>query len=112
MTIENIIQEIVKERKRQTKKFGEQNWPVIDQEVASQEPEMVCYFYGLSPEQEMKNQVDEMTKDGSLTYMDILQEELSEAVSCGTNTENLRTELIQCAAVIVAAIESLDRNGR
>jgi len=51
-------------------------------------------------------------KRGDLTYMHILMEEISGAASCGSNTDELRKELIQSASVVVAMIESLDRKGR
>lgn len=72
----------------------------------------MCEEYEIPSEDRARAMVNLSENKGELTYFHILMEEISEAASCGSNTEALRTELIQCAAVTVAMIESFDRNGR
>jgi len=94
------------ERERQDAKWGEQNHPFAPGAMAGK--------YPLPTASEMQRLVDRAAKLGVLSYAEICLEEFCEAVqeSQRGNTEALRVELIQTAACIVAAIESLDRNGR
>lgn len=114
--MENIIQEIREERARQDEKWGQQNHPILDQvllnRVGSCTPERMCEEYEIPTENRAKGNLEFEFGKGSGTYMHILVEEISEAASCLKDTESMRKELIQCAAVTVAMIESLDRNGR
>lgn len=52
---------------------------------------------------------DRNTDDGTLTYADILLEEVFEAVA-EDDPEKLREELVQVAAVAVAWVEKIDRD--
>jgi len=112
----NVIEEILSERKRQDEKWGEQNHPILDQVLLNRDgsctPERMCEEYGIPSEERAKQLCEIWHGRGKGTYMHILVEEVSEAASCLGDTESLRKELIQCGAVIVAMIESLDRNGR
>lgn len=108
----DIFNEIVEERKRQDTKFGEQNHPILDQLLIDRSPERMCEEYEIPSENRAKQKCDIHSTRGDLTYMHILVEELSEVASCGGDYDKMREELIQTAAVVVAMIESLDRNGR
>lgn len=108
----NILEEIKKERIKQDLKWGEQNWPILDPVLLDRDSVRMCEEYEIPSEARAKQILDIHANRGDLTYMHILIEEISEAASCGVNIENLRKELIQCAAVTVAMIESLDRNKR
>ena len=59
-----------------------------------------------------KARCDEKAKKGLVSWTDIFLEEVFEAFDEAKkgNLENLRTELVQCAAVAVSWIESIDRN--
>ena len=105
--MENIFEEIRIEREKQNKKWGEQNHPIVDYNYASP----MNYRYNLPSEERVKNLCDFFAKENELTWGDIVLEEVVEAL-CAKNKENMREELIQCGAVIVAMIQSLDRNGR
>lgn len=112
MTMEDIFKEIKQERFEQDAKWGEQNHPILDPVLIDRDALRMCQEYEIPSENRARQNVEVLSKRGDLTYMHILIEELSESASCGTDTKQLREELIQSAAVLVAMIESLDRNGR
>jgi hypothetical protein len=101
-----ILQEISRERIRQNEKWGEQNHPIINEGEFD-----LFHNYGIIDEETAKTYCEDGVKDGDLCWANILVEEVSEAL-CAPNKELMREELVQCAAVIVAMIESLDRNGK
>lgn len=96
-----ILQEISRERVRQDEKWGEQNHPIVNEEI----------FRGFISEQSAKDWCDIAAQEKCLTWGHIVIEEIAEALHAKTK-ESMREELIQCAAVVVAMIESLDRNGK
>ncbi len=105
----DILQELIKERYRQQAKFGTQDWPVISEGLyANASPEGRCVGLGIPSESEAKMTCNHALKLSKASWFDIIIEELSESVSA--DKEHLREELVQLAAVVVAAIESLDRN--
>jgi hypothetical protein len=116
----SIYDEIKAERQRQIEKWGEQNHPILaidefgldEREDPDCFGEDLCNYYEIPMENTARYLCEIRTKQGRVTYMDILIEELSEAVAAGENTKALRTELVQCGAVVVAMLEALDRNGR
>lgn len=55
-----------------------------------------------------KSKNDEKVKDGTLTWAGILLEELLEALGEDVNIKDLRTELVQTAAVCVSWINDID----
>lgn len=93
----NVLSEILDERLRQDKKWGEQNYDPGTHKVwkhLADTAKQVC---------------DENVKKKELTWLNILVEEIYEACA-EEDVESLRIELIQVAAVACAFIESLDRN--
>lgn len=110
--MENIFNEIKEERERQEARWGQQNHPILDQTLINRKPQRMCEEYEIPSEERARQLLEIHLNRGDITYMHILIEEISEAASCGANTEELRKELIQSAAVLVAMIESLDRNGK
>ncbi len=110
--MENIFNEIRNERQKQEAKWGEQNHPILDPILINRDAQRMCEEYEIPTESRARQKVEIHAERGDLTYMHILMEEISEAASCGSNTEELRKELIHSASVLVAMIESLDRNGR
>ena len=103
-----IYSEIISERIKQDEKWGIQNHLIVDDSYV---PEGMHLRYGLPSEKRVKELCDSLSKKNELTWGDIIVEELVEALNA-PNKESMREELIQCAAVIVAMIESLDRNGK
>lgn len=94
-----ILDEVEAERYRQDEKWGQQNHPngtgETRQRVDADECRAVC-------------QRNFARGDG--TWHDVLLEEVAEAFA-ERETAKLREELVQVAAVAVAWIECLDRNG-
>ncbi len=103
-----VLEDVVHERYKQHAKWGEQNWPTANPKVALKEPDERCVLMNIPTEQEAKMFCEDLAQAKALTWFDIIIEELSESVSA--DKEHLREELVQLAAVVVAAIESLDRN--
>lgn len=107
-----VYGEVINERKKQESKWGEQNHPILDPILINRSAQRMCENYEIPSENRAKQLCEIRHSRGCGTYMEILVEEVSEAASCGKDTKALREELIQVAAVAVAMVESLDRNGR
>lgn len=92
-----VMSDVVKERRRQTDKWGEQHHPDgTGFDVYQREAD------------EYKSLNDDIERIGSdAQWAFILLEEVYEALS-ESNREKLREELVQVAAVAVAWIEDLD----
>jgi hypothetical protein len=90
------MQEILDERDRQHKKWGEQNYPMLD-------------FPFTSREVMLQNQriYKRLNGEGESCWYNILMEEVFEAFS-EIEPEKQRAELIQAAAVAVQIIERID----
>lgn len=104
-----IIKQIIDERKRQLKKWGEhnENHPSID-EGAWMDGELSAY-YGILPEEDAKAQCDFRFGKKQGTWADIFLEEVSEAIHA-PSPEKMKEELIQVIAVGIAWVQSIDRN--
>lgn len=113
MGLTNILKQVIEERKRQDEKWGEQNWPCLDQVLLNREggctPQRMCENYEIPSQDRAKFVTDKRAVEKSLTYADIALEEFSEVVS-EFDPEKRREELIQLTAVCVAWIEKIDRD--
>jgi hypothetical protein len=98
------LKAVADERARQDEKWG----PVQDHPDII--PGMKNYHYGIPTADAAKRTTDMRAKYGSLSYTDILVEEVCEAIEEASNGDRaaLRTELIQVAAVAVKWVENLD----
>jgi hypothetical protein len=103
----NVLQEVCMERIKQEQKWGEQNWPDFPLSLAGA-PTLRASWYGVPTEFDAKSALEERFEKGNGTYADIFVEEIAEAIGASSE-EELRKELIQCAAVAVAWIEAIDR---
>ena len=92
-----IITKVISERKRQYQKWGEQN-----------HPDGTGHPSSVEQANSAKLIYEHHSKIGQLTWMHILAEETLEAFA-ETDTEKLKTELIQSAAVAVAWCEAIER---
>lgn len=110
MSLLDILYEVKEERERQDLKWGEQNHPILDQTLLDRTPQRMCEEFEIPTENRAKQLCDIHAERKSLTFMHILVEEVSEVASCGKDMKRLREELIQVAAVAVAAIQSLDKS--
>jgi hypothetical protein len=91
-----ILSEVAVERARQRAKWGIQSVP---DGTAHPDDWQVAEFH--------KATTDHNAQDGTLTWRDILLEEVFEAIAEGGATA-LREELVQTAAVAVAWISDID----
>jgi hypothetical protein len=91
-----VLREVAAERVRQDAKWGEQNHPDGTDPVWAGTANL-C-----------REKADRYAKDGDLTWLHILREEVYEALA-ETDPAKLRVELVQVAAVAVNWIEAIDR---
>jgi len=91
------LKEIETERIRQDKKWGEQN-----------HPDGTAFPFSKETADLAKFACDKATKEGTLTWMHILEEEQAEAFA-ESDEDKLEVELIQTAAVAVAWVEAIRR---
>lgn len=102
-----VLHEVGNERARQDAKWGEQNHP----DFTPTPPDVFNYTNGMRADEIAKCITDLKAKRGTLSFLDILNEEVVEAsveAAIG-NTDALRVELIQVAAVAVSWVEAIDR---
>lgn len=105
---------ICDERERQHKLWGEQGHPIVDPEINEKDTSSVLYNivmsqrYGTPSVDVATAKYERLSREGKLTYMDILIEEVAEVIDARTPEEQY-TELIQVAAVAAQAAESLLR---
>jgi hypothetical protein len=92
-----VVEEILVERHAQDDKWGQQN-----------HPDGTAQHYDDLAAEQAKNVCAARAQNGTITWRDILHEEVKEAFAESDQT-NLRTELIQVAAVAVAWVEAIDR---
>ena len=92
-----ISREVLSERDRQDARFGEQNHP--DGTGSASDGKRADAARALC---------DSSTKHGSLTWKEVLDEEVREAFA-ESDPPRLREELIQVAAVAAAWAEAIDR---
>lgn len=95
--------EIIEERQRQDDKWGEQNHP-----DGTGPGHTVAGIDVVELARQVKAETDAHADAGTLTYAQILLEEVLEAFA-EDDPVKLRTELVQSAAVAVAWVEAIDR---
>lgn len=105
------MEEISAERDRQDKKWGEQNHPDgtginwIDQIIPAFGWKENASEHAADLSKHATNRAARMDK---VTWLQIIREEVAEAFA-ETDVDNLRTELIQIAAVATQWVEAIDR---
>jgi hypothetical protein len=112
-TMALLFAEIAAERKRQNKKWGEQDYlsfdPVLMDREGGCSVERLAEYYGIPGPERARYMTATAADHKELTWMHVLVEEVAELIEEKDNTAKLRAELIQCAAVCAAWIECLDR---
>jgi hypothetical protein len=101
-----IFAEIHDERRRQDARWGQQNHLSVHFKPRSLTPSPGQSM--LPVESEIKDLNALRAKKGTVTWSDIITEEVVEAV-CADNELERRAELVQVAAVAIAWIECIDR---
>lgn len=94
-----VLHEVALERERQDVKWGQQNHPNV-------------FHRPLIPAADKARRACDVRHElGEGSYADIVVEELAEACdeALAGNVANLREELVQTAACVVAWIEAIDR---
>lgn len=96
-----ILAEVAAERRRQDERWGRQDhlWYSSDADSAAPSRADVWRI------------VETRSREGTLRWADILLEEVAEAVN-EPDDRHARAELVQVAAVAVAAIEAIDRRAK
>lgn len=113
-TARNIINAVVRERIAQIHKWGLQRHPTLDPIIAALHltPQRHFEEFELPTAERAKYLCDYADSQVQITWTHIAVEELSEAVEAavlhGEHSTELRTELVQLAAVVFAWIESID----
>lgn len=109
----DILREVIEERKSQDSKWGEQNWPCLDQTLLNREggctEERMCEEYDIPTQTRAKSVVDIKVERGDLTYADIALEEFCEVIG-EFDPIKRRAELVQLTAVCIAWLEKIDRD--
>lgn len=95
--MKHILKEVVNERSRQDKKWGEQNHPNGTGSI----------IYAMTANR-AKDDCDKAARRRNVTWRHILREEVYEAFA-ERGDKNLREELIQVMAVCAAWIECIER---
>ena len=103
----DVLAEVLAERMRQDKKWGEQNHPDIHPTIQGETGEDTCLNMGIPTARQQKAWVDKCGPENG-AFADIILEELCEAVE-ESDPAKRRKELIQIAAVSVSWVEAMDR---
>ena len=111
--LKQALADIVQERWRQDTKFPTQV-DLIDNGLIGGNGDEVCCFHGIPTEAEAKAAYEDAAEVGLESWADVLIEEVAEAIAATAedSTDNLRTELVQVAAVCVKWIQAIDRRVR
>jgi hypothetical protein len=100
LVTDEVLREVAQERVRQNVIWGEQNHPDGTGSAS---------WKGLA--ELLRKECDRATSEKNLTFRHILEEEIAEAFA-EADSKNLRTELVQVAAVAVSWIEAIDRRSK
>lgn len=107
-----VVGDVIRERQAQEAKWGQQNHPWLDPVLLGREggasPDRMSKEYEIPTEWRAKFLCEEAFKNGHGTYGHILVEEVAEAIA-EQDEAKARIELIQVAAVAIAAVEAIDR---
>lgn len=105
---ESIIKMVGGELDRQYSKWGDQKHPLLDPTLIGRPLERVCEEYEIPSENRAKTLCEINAKRGTLTWMHILVEEVSEVAS-SQSPEEMTQELVQVMAVCTQMIKELKR---
>jgi hypothetical protein len=109
-----VLDELATERGKQDEQWGEQNhpirWPRHNERDRSMYQDQANAWKRINAERVRIANAAGATSDRNCSWDGIALEELYEALAEG-DPAAIRAELVQAGAVIVAMIESLDRNG-
>lgn len=102
-----VLADISAERMRQDERWGVQNLPFGTGPLSTPLQPYASHKATLV-EQTFRQRTDINTENGTLTFIDVLLEEVFEAAA-ESDPQRLRDELVQVAAVAVKTVEAIDR---
>jgi len=108
MSKQLIFDQVSEELDRQLVKWGVQDHPCFDPLLTSPTAVKRNVWYEMPTEERAKFLCQLAEKKGNLSWTHILVEEVAEAIAEPDESKR-RVELIQCIAVLVSWIESIDR---
>lgn len=108
-----VLDEVRLERERQDAKWGVQNHPDLSPRRDRSYPERTAEEMQIPSAHTARSCCEHLAARGELGFADIALEEFAESIEAAAlgDVVELRKELVQTAAVIVAWIESIDRRG-
>ncbi len=107
-----VMSEVAAERQRQDQKWGVQNHPLVDALLRDRPHTRMAEEYEVPTALRATQLCQIAAHRGEVTWMHIALEELCEFMAAAQHTDDeteARAELVQLAAVAVAAIECIDR---
>jgi hypothetical protein len=110
-TTQSVLAEIECEVNRQNELWNEQNYAWNTDELAGSVPSDWLLTREWTSQDDVKAAVEGFFANDQGGFAEILFEEVAEALD-EPDISNVRTELIQVAAVALQAVKSIDRNGR
>jgi hypothetical protein len=114
-TTDKVLAEVAAERARQDAKWGEQNHPLVDQTLVLTKRDSLRFAeeYEIPTATRARALCQIAARRGDVTWLHILIEEVSEFMEAAPSevfdVAEARAEMLQVAAVAVAAIECIDR---
>ena len=107
----SAIEDIINERIRQDQKWGQQDHPDLHPFFGPNTGKWVSFLLDVPTANEARNMCEAGFSRGRGDWAHVLLEEVAEAFDAigQEDTEHLREELVQVAAVAVAWVEALDR---
>ena len=118
---QNVLSDVQTERLAQIAKWGEQGHESFGPAVMGRiraggvdVPNVAAWLYGVPTARSAKDLCQAEARDGDSSWVAILTEEFAEAIEAAAlgDVAELRTELVQTAAVCVAWLEDIDRAAR
>lgn len=111
-TSATVANELLAQHETNLQRWGEQSHPLVHRDPSGS---WSLTSYGIwLPVSALQARCDDRHRRGCGAWADILVEELAEAFDAAArgDVDGARGELVQLGAAVVAAIESIDREGR
>ena len=110
MTVNDVLADIARETLAQQEQWGVQVFPSRDWTIGPS-PQAVARRYSVPSPTLARMFVEEGKRRGTLTWTDLVMEEVSEAI-CARTEAGMRAELLQVAGRIVQWVQDIDRRAR
>lgn len=108
----SVLFEVARERSRQDAKWGTQNHPLVDPVLLHRPHTRMAEEFEIPTALRATQLCQGAAARGEVTWAHILVEEVAEFVAAAQHDQaEARAELVQVAAVAIAAVEAIDRRG-